>query len=221
MAEQGIKDKGGSGASADFFKFIKDSRVLLISSVLIFIISTIVAFRQEPRPDAYTQPEFPSSDWWKYPIEKNAFARLPVVSYGNLNDVFALPNSEKVWVAGDGGLIAHSGDGGKTWTRQYPPIEEGDVKDINQQNEQAGIGLSLSKTAYAAVQPSDEQKTLDKSPLQSQEQRNLELDNKARKKPIDEKIRGAEVIPTPTPKPDCVICFCRVIFQIMLKQVHY
>jgi len=207
MAEQGIKDKGGRGAFADLFKFIKDSRTLLISSVLIFIFSTLIAFRQEPRPDAYTQPEFPSVDWWKYPIEKNAVARLPVVSYGKLNGVFALPNSEKVWVAGDGGLIAHSNDGGKTWERQYPPIEQDDVKDVNQQNEQVGIGFSLSKTVYAQQLPV-EQRTPAKGASRFQERRNLETEDLKKQKELNileqkqKQIPDAEVSPTPTPKPE-------------------
>jgi len=145
MAEQGSKEKGGRGAPADFFKFI-------------FIFSTLIAFRQEPRPDAYTEPEFPSADWWKYPIEKNAFARLPVVSYGALNDVFALPNSEKVWVAGDGGLIAHSDDGGKSWGRQYPPIEE--VREVLPQPDQVSRKFSFDfvKNAYANGKSNVDQK---------------------------------------------------------------
>jgi len=206
MAVGANKENGASGAFTGILSFIKDSRILLISSVLIFILSTIIAFRQEPRPDAYTQPEFPSSDWWKYPIEKNAFARLPVVSYGSLTDVFALPNSEKVWVAGQGGLIAYSDDGGKSWVRQYPPIEEDDVKDVNQENEQAGLGFSLSKTAYAGEEPTGIQRTPDKKPLRSQEQSIDEIEYLKRQKELkvieQNKIPRTEVTPTPTPKPE-------------------
>jgi photosystem II stability/assembly factor-like uncharacterized protein len=87
-------------------------------ALLLFGLFTFVAHRQAPRPDPF-QPVQPLTtlDWWKYPIERNAFKRLPVIN-SDLNDVFALPNSRKVWAVGDNGVIVHSDDGGETWVQQ-------------------------------------------------------------------------------------------------------
>ncbi|MGH7496475.1 MAG: YCF48-related protein [bacterium] len=85
---------------------------------LVFGVSTFLAHYQEPRPDPYQTVQPFGWDWWKYPIETNAFKRLPIIT-SNLSDVFPLPNSEKVWAVGDEGLIVHSEDGGQTWVQQY------------------------------------------------------------------------------------------------------
>ncbi len=88
-----------------------------LSSILIFALLTFLAHKQAPRPDPFQPLQALSWDWLKYPIERNAFKRLPVIT-SNLNDVFALPNSEKVWAVGDEGMIVHSEDGGETWVQQ-------------------------------------------------------------------------------------------------------
>ena len=73
---------------------------------------------QPPRADPFqVVTPWTSSDWWRHPIERNAFTRLAAVS-GRLNHVFALPDGKNVWAVGDGGLIVHSADGGKTWEQQ-------------------------------------------------------------------------------------------------------
>ena len=73
---------------------------------------------QPPRADPFqVVTPWTSSDWWRHPIERNAFTRLAAVS-GGLNHVFALPDGKNVWAVGDGGLIVHSADGGKTWGQQ-------------------------------------------------------------------------------------------------------
>ena len=73
---------------------------------------------QPPRADPFqVVTPWTTSDWWRYPIEQNAFKRLPAIS-GSLNHVFALPDGKNVWAVGNGGLIVHSADGGKTWEQQ-------------------------------------------------------------------------------------------------------
>ena len=73
---------------------------------------------QPPRADPFqVVTPWTSSDWWRHPIERNAFTRLAAVS-GGLNHVFALPDGKNVWAVGNGGLIVHSADGGKTWEQQ-------------------------------------------------------------------------------------------------------
>ncbi len=84
----------------------------------VFAVSSFIAFRQPPRMDAFARPSPLSADWWTQPIERNAPRRLPLV-WGNLNDVFALRGTGKVWAVGEGGLVLHSDDYGRHWTRQY------------------------------------------------------------------------------------------------------
>ena len=87
------------------------------AALLIFSLSTFLAFIQKPRSNAYAAVNTFTLDWWQYPIERNAMLRLPVIT-GDLNGVFALPSTDKVWAVGDGGLILHSTDGGRTWEQQ-------------------------------------------------------------------------------------------------------
>lgn len=55
-------------------------------------------------------------DWWRYPLERNAFKRNVIT--GDLNSLFALADTELLWAVGDGGFIVHSNDGGRTWRQQ-------------------------------------------------------------------------------------------------------
>jgi len=85
--------------------FMRSPRVFWFAlALLLFGLFTFIAHRQPPRPDPFQPVQALSWDWWQYPLERNAFKRLPVIT-SNLNDVFALPNSEKVWAVGDEGMI--------------------------------------------------------------------------------------------------------------------
>ena len=80
-------------------------------AAIVVIVGSWQAFTQTPRPDPYAPATV--LDDFLYPIEDNAFQRLPKVS-ADLNDVFAFPGSRLVWAVGDEGLILHSRDGGRT-----------------------------------------------------------------------------------------------------------
>ncbi len=56
-----------------------------------------------------------TGDWWLYPIEQNAVQRVAVVS-GGVRAVFPVRGTSSVWAVGDGGLVAHSTDAGRTWS---------------------------------------------------------------------------------------------------------
>lgn len=62
-------------------------------------------------------PVPPMPRWWVSPIEFNSNLRLPVIE-GALNCVHSTPDGQKIWVVGDGGLILHSPNAGRTWVRQ-------------------------------------------------------------------------------------------------------
>ena len=93
------------------------------AAALVFAASTAAAFRQDPRPDPYAAPRFPSAAWWASPVETNAYKRVPVVRPG-LNGVFALDGTDEVWAVGGGGLVLHTADGGATWERQRLTLGE-------------------------------------------------------------------------------------------------
>lgn len=123
-----IRKQSSSGAQSTGSRaaFSTSRSFYFLFSILVFALLTFLAHRQSPRPDPFQPVQALSWDWWKYPIERNAFKRLPVIT-SNLNDVFALPNSEKVWAVGDEGMIVHSEDGGETWVQQEVDWEA--VKD--------------------------------------------------------------------------------------------
>ena len=69
---------------------------------------------QEPRANPLQPPTL--AEWFFKPHQRNAFLQMPAIG-ANLNAVFALPGTDLVWVAGDGGLLLRSEDGGRTWER--------------------------------------------------------------------------------------------------------
>ena len=115
--KRGSSGSGGSarGSSGRGGRLRSPRAWCFIGAAAIFGGSTWLAFSQAPRPHALLEPAVFSSDWWRYPVERNAFLRLPIVT-ADLNDVFALPDSKHVWAVGDGGLIMRSEDGGATWS---------------------------------------------------------------------------------------------------------
>jgi photosystem II stability/assembly factor-like uncharacterized protein len=86
-----------------------------VVGAIVLIAGTVVALLQPPRAEPLRASRWTSQDWWRYPIERNAIQRI-AVSKGPLQAVYARRGSEDVWFAGAGGLVAHSADGGRTWT---------------------------------------------------------------------------------------------------------
>lgn len=112
-------------------------RTWFAAAVTLFVTSTLVAFLQDPAPDPFDTPLFPSWSWWSSPRESSSFRRLPVVTTG-INDVFSLKGKGRdpirVWAVGNGGLVLRSADAGRTWEGQFvrsgpPPL---DGMDVNQ-----------------------------------------------------------------------------------------
>ena len=85
-----------------------------ILATLLAIAATVLAYMQPLRPDALHEPHAFTPAWFVYPIEHNAFARIPVIT-AEPRAVFALPDGQHVWAAGRGGLVVRSSDGGRTW----------------------------------------------------------------------------------------------------------
>ena len=134
----------------------KKAFLLIGTAFLICVLSTLIAFTQNPYPDPFKPIQVLSKDWWLYPREANAFKRLPVIG-SDLNDIHVSDDGRKIWVVGRKGMIAHSKDGGLTWKKQDLP-SEGEAAGTGPQSPQAslprkGAGLEsfefVSK-AYAA-----------------------------------------------------------------------
>ncbi|HEY6323063.1 MAG TPA: P-loop NTPase fold protein [Thermoanaerobaculia bacterium] len=89
-----------------------------VAAAVLLATSTLVAVRQQPRSDVYRATSAREPEWWLQPVEFNAARRLPLV-WSDLNDLFVLPGDSQagpqVWVVGNGGLILHSADLGRTW----------------------------------------------------------------------------------------------------------
>jgi KAP family P-loop domain len=88
-------------------------RFYFIPASLVAVIASLIAFRQEPRPDPLTSPPLFSVAWWKYPLEINPVRRLTFIT-SNIRDITLAPDNT-LWIAGGGGLLASSTDGGQTW----------------------------------------------------------------------------------------------------------
>lgn len=99
-------DSGGSASSA--------RRPAMVIGTLVLIAGTVVAALQSPHHPPVTNAGMLTRDWWLYPVERNALRRVALVP-GSLHAVFALSGTSLVWVVGDGGLVARSADGGRTW----------------------------------------------------------------------------------------------------------
>ncbi|MBV9849154.1 MAG: hypothetical protein JO250_05640 [Armatimonadetes bacterium] len=97
---------------------LQDARLrYLLGAIVLFLAFTVLAVTQSPRPDAHATPKRLSLDWWRYPLEQNAFQRLPGVPNG-VDAGFALPHTKEAWIVGDGGMIAHTANAGRTWRPQ-------------------------------------------------------------------------------------------------------
>lgn len=84
-------------------------------AVVIALVSSVVAFRQDSRPDPFRPATW--GETFSYPMQTNAFAARTQVIRSDLEAVFALPDGKHVWAAGSGGLLLRSTDGGRTWSK--------------------------------------------------------------------------------------------------------
>lgn len=151
-----IKSRSGSNSPTSR-KFHLSRKTWFFAAFGIFMISTIFAFVQPPRRNPFDANSFHGIHWFFYPIERNAFKRLPIIT-SSINDIFVVPETERLWIAGDGGLLACSDDGGVRW-------EQVDIKKVApspQEKKAKGawrINPVLMSTAYAEMPP--EQKSRD------------------------------------------------------------
>lgn len=123
--------------------------VLFGTPALLILINAIVAHRQKPRPNPFTLVKTFSFDWWRYPVEHNAFKRLPTVP-SSLNHLFALPDGSKVWAVGDSATIIHSADAGRRWRKQILSLKEEGIETSSNQIQGETDRPSFLSLAFAA-----------------------------------------------------------------------
>lgn len=90
----------------------------------LFLLLTYWALSRGHHADAYRQTSLTSvfsGDWWTYPYEWNPAGRLPFVGR-DLEDVYAVPNTQAVYAVGELGGFFRSEDGGKTWDDITPQL---------------------------------------------------------------------------------------------------
>lgn len=143
---------------------------LFFICLVLFIVTTIIAFNQRPWSDPFNPPEFPES--LLYPIEQNAFKRLPVVT-ADLMDVFALPDTEIIWVIGKGAMILHSKDGGENWEQQTVDFNSLPALPPTQIESKEKSSLftwpEVVSEAYAIIQKDEEASVEQQAPVKEQE----------------------------------------------------
>ena len=93
-------------------------------ALAMLVTATLWMHFQPGVPDPLQPVDRFSRQWWLYPIEQNAFMRLPLVS-NEPQKLFVLPNSTHAWVGGGAhagswdffmsGQLLHTSDRGETW----------------------------------------------------------------------------------------------------------
>ena len=107
------------------FKLTGPRRMWLITAAATFALFTGIALLQPPRSLPHPPADISAFSFWLFPIATNEIARLPRPLVNGapgptFNAVSITLDGMGIWVAGDAGILLHSGDGGFTW-RQLPP----------------------------------------------------------------------------------------------------
>ncbi|HEY1397050.1 YCF48-related protein, partial [Roseateles sp.] len=66
---------------------------------------------------AVTWAERDLRGWWRHPVERHAFLRLPAVR-GSFTSMAVDASGHRWWLAGDGGAVVATTDGGASWQSQ-------------------------------------------------------------------------------------------------------
>ncbi|WP_431286156.1 YCF48-related protein [Roseateles chitinivorans] len=99
----------------------RGGRVWLAMGLLWCAGATLGALLQPPGPVTSMVPASRAErglwDWWRFPVERNAFLRLPAVS-GCFNSMAVDGGGERLWLVGCGGAMVATANGGASWQPQ-------------------------------------------------------------------------------------------------------
>lgn len=143
--------------------------------IAVFAILTLLAFTQQPKPAPYRAPS--SLERFFYPYERNAFARLPLIT-GRINNVHHVANTNTLWLVGDAGLILVSRDAGKSWQQKtFVNGPELDELSVNAEGQWPSVisaaHASVEGEALASTDIPDEQKTIPQNQQRQQRQQGV------------------------------------------------
>lgn len=149
--------KGDSTRAAPASVAARDrSRAWMLSGACAWLlVSTGLGWMQALRPDPLAAPAFMSLEWWRYPLERNAALRLPIIG-GELRGLHVGSDGRELWVVGDAGLVLHSVDGGESWSarRLGGAAAAGDTPPASpREPAKAARGFSLLTEAHAGELP--------------------------------------------------------------------
>ncbi|MFZ5550192.1 MAG: YCF48-related protein [Pseudomonadota bacterium] len=151
-------------------------------------------WRQPPHPDPWRtvgEWDLLNAGWWSHPLERNAFKRL--VIQGGLTDVTASADGQRVWAVGEGELIVHSGDGGRSWRQQHPaPAQDGAPPNA------AHLLERLLPSAHAAKGP---ESGAPQQQQQQQQQQQRPLPGAGPREPVDGAAASAPAAASSAPTP--------------------
>lgn len=139
---------------------------LFVFSLIWLAASTALGLSQSLRPDPLNAPAFMTLDWWRYPVERNAVLRLPLIG-GTLRGLHVADDGVRVWVVGDAGLILHSVDGGLSWSRQHLSGEPGAQLPASEPPAAKASWLGLISEAQAAALGYDPKQQAAQEPVQT------------------------------------------------------
>jgi hypothetical protein len=97
----------------------------LFAASVCFVVLTVLAIVQPPRPTPYPTSFPVEFAFWAYPVVVNDIKRLPEVTASGASADPALHavwvSGKQVWIAGEDGVLLHSPDAGATWKMLPPP----------------------------------------------------------------------------------------------------
>ncbi|TCO81753.1 photosystem II stability/assembly factor-like uncharacterized protein [Plasticicumulans lactativorans] len=180
--------------------------------VLLLVLASVLALRQPPHPDAWRVVQAVTSlDWWRYPLERNAFRRLPAIP-ATLTGVHVADDG-RVWIVTTDGEILHRSDAVGGWVRQWPPppatpvrtpglgLPAAQAQQVAPPRVPAGNALPEAGNAPPRQQPTPQQAVQQQAPQNIQQQIKQQVQTPAPPQEMNKAAAPPEPPPVPPTEP--------------------